>query len=97
MTTITKLYLVYDDNSLDDILGKLTVKEMSMENSKFPSVEEIKNLYDINDAADICDKFNVQYDFLETLDEIIERLILEYWRREGVTIKKDVSCKMFIF
>lgn len=97
MTTITKLYLVYDDNSLDDILGKLTVKEMSMENSKFPSVEEIKNLYDINDAADICDKFNVQYDFLETLDEIIERLILEYWRRKGVTIKKDVSCKMFIF
>lgn len=70
---------------------------MSTEDSEFPSIEEIKNLDDVIDAIEICEKFNVPYDNLETLGEIIERLILEYCRREGVTIKKDVSCKMFIF
>ena len=57
----------------------------------FPTLEEIYAQKEMLDAMDILDEFNINYDRLDTLDELTERLILEYNRQLGVNVKADVS------
>ena len=57
----------------------------------FPNLEEIYAQKEMLDAMDILDEFNINYDRLDTLDELTERLILEYNRQLGVNVKADVS------
>jgi len=57
----------------------------------FPTLEEIYAQKEMLDAMDILDEFNINYDRLDTLDELTERLILEYYRQLGVNVKADVS------
>jgi len=57
----------------------------------FPTLEEIYAQTEMLDAMDILDEFNINYDRLDTLDELTERLILEYNRQLGVNVKADVS------
>ncbi|XP_045166450.2 uncharacterized protein LOC123529920 isoform X2 [Mercenaria mercenaria] len=68
---------------------------MTLEQSEeFPSLDEIDSTEDLFGAVEICEDHNVQYDELEETNEIKERLKLEYWRRKGISVKKDVQDAM---
>lgn len=56
----------------------------------FPSLEEIEAIPDIFEFMEICDLFGVPWEDLDTAEEFIERLTLEFHRRQGDNIKAEV-------
>lgn len=66
-----------------------------METRDFPSLEEIARIPDIMEALDIFDEFDVPSDGLDTLEEMIERLVLEWRRRNEGPVKPEVGLSVF--
>lgn len=66
-----------------------------METRDFPSLEEIARIPDIMEGLDICEEFDMPYDGLETLEEIKERLVLEWRRRNEDPVKPEVGLSVF--
>lgn len=63
---------------------------------EFPSQDDIDVLDELFIAIDICEQHGVMYDGLETLEEIKERLVLEYKRRAQESPKTEVSTSKYI-
>lgn len=67
----------------------------------FPSLEEIAAINDIIKALDTLEEHEIDYIGLETLEELKERLVLEWNRRHHYHHKADVSfyrlCRLCCF
>ena len=57
----------------------------------YPSLEEIDGIDDICTAICLLEEHDVPYDGLENLDELKERLFLEYQRRFEEPVKEMVN------
>ncbi|KAH3892635.1 uncharacterized protein LOC127858131 isoform X1 [Dreissena polymorpha] len=60
----------------------------------YPSLEEIEGTDDLLDFVTIAEENHVDYTGLESVPELKERLVLEYWRRKGRRLHVEISESM---